>query len=53
MLVEKPEEVVREAIWGMIPHNRLGREVIKKLKVYRGEEHPHKAQKPELKELAI
>jgi len=42
-----PERVVRHAIKGMIPHNRLGARVIKKLKVYGGTEHPHKAQKPE------
>jgi large subunit ribosomal protein L13 len=43
----KPERVVEHAVKGMIPHNRLGARVIKKLKVYRGTEHPHKAQKPE------
>ena len=42
-----PERVVTHAIKGMIPHNRLGARVIKKLKVYRGAEHPHAAQKPE------
>lgn len=52
-LAENPEDVIWDAVWGMIPHNRLGREVIKKLKVYSGEEHPHKAQNPEMKELAI
>jgi large subunit ribosomal protein L13 len=52
-LAEKPEDVIWDAVWGMIPHNRLGRDVIKKMKVYRGPEHPHKAQNPEKKELAI
>lgn len=42
-----PEKVLTEAVWGMIPKGRLGRAMIKKLKVYRGSEHPHKAQKPE------
>lgn len=42
-----PERVFVHAVKGMIPHNRLGARIIKKLKVYRGEEHPHKAQKPE------
>ncbi len=42
-----PERVFTHAVKGMIPHNRLGARVIKKLKVYRGTEHPHKAQKPE------
>ena len=43
-----PEKVLTEAVWGMIPKGRLGRAMIKKLKVYRGAEHPHKAQKPEI-----
>lgn len=47
MLETKPEEVIRKAVWGMIPKNKLGRAIIKKLKVYRGPEHPHQAQNPE------
>jgi large subunit ribosomal protein L13 len=46
MLVKKPEEVVKKAVWGMIPKNRLGRDLYKKLKVYRGPSHPHAAQNP-------
>jgi large subunit ribosomal protein L13 len=46
-LEQKPEEIIRDAVWGMLPKNRLGRTLIKKLKVYRGSEHPHTAQKPE------
>lgn len=46
-----PERVIRSAVWGMIPHNRLGRQMIKKLKVYAGSEHPHEAQMPEVLEL--
>jgi large subunit ribosomal protein L13 len=47
MLVKKPEFVIQNAVKGMLPKNRLGRKLIKKLKVYAGEDHPHKAQKPE------
>jgi large subunit ribosomal protein L13 len=41
-----PAEVLRDAVWGMIPHTRLGRQMIRKLKVYAGVEHPHAAQEP-------
>ena len=44
---EKPEELFRDAVWGMLPKNRLGRKMFSKLFVYRGEVHPHQAQKPE------
>ena len=47
MLDTKPGEVVRKAVKGMLPHNRLGRAMLKKLRVYRGAEHPHEAQQPE------
>jgi ribosomal protein L13, bacterial type len=47
MLATKPEEVIRKAVRGMLPKNRLGRAMLKKLKVYAGEAHPHEAQKPE------
>jgi len=46
LLEKKPEEVIRKAVWGMIPKNKLGRAVCKKLKVYSGPHHPHEAQKP-------
>jgi large subunit ribosomal protein L13 len=46
-----PERVIEHAVRGMIPHNKLGRRVFKKLKVYAGTEHPHSAQKPEIFEL--
>ncbi len=49
---EKPEAMIEEAVWGMLPKNRLGRKMLKKLKVYRGSDHPHQAQKPEKLELA-
>lgn len=44
---KKPERLIRDAVWGMFPKGRLGREMFKKLKVYAGEEHPHEAQQPE------
>ncbi|MGD9610529.1 MAG: 50S ribosomal protein L13 [Desulfovibrionaceae bacterium] len=47
MLAKKPEDVIRLAVRGMLPKNRLGRAMLKKLKVYAGEAHPHEAQKPE------
>ncbi|MGE5593493.1 MAG: 50S ribosomal protein L13 [Betaproteobacteria bacterium] len=46
MMSKKPEAVIEHAVRGMLPHNRLGRSLWKKLKVYRGAEHPHAAQKP-------
>ncbi len=46
-LKKHPERVIQHAVRGMLPKNRLGRKMIKKLKVYAGPEHPHKAQKPE------
>jgi large subunit ribosomal protein L13 len=47
-LIRKPEQIIKDAVWGMLPKNRLGRKMIKKLKVYKGPEHPHAAQKPEM-----
>ena len=46
MLAEKPERAVYLAVRGMLPHNRLGRAMLKKLRVYRAEQHPHRAQGP-------
>ena len=46
MLERRPEEVVRRAVKGMLPRNRLGRQQLGKLKVYAGPEHPHQAQRP-------
>jgi large subunit ribosomal protein L13 len=43
-----PERAMERAVKGMLPHNRLGRKMYGKLKVYRGSEHPHQAQKPEM-----
>lgn len=50
-LQKKPERAIETAVKGMLPHNRLGRQMIKKLKVYRGSEHPHQAQQPVVREL--
>ncbi|MGD8561179.1 MAG: 50S ribosomal protein L13 [Desulfarculaceae bacterium] len=47
MLDTKPEQLVRNAVRGMLPKNRLGRKLIKKLKVYAGPDHPHAAQNPQ------
>jgi large subunit ribosomal protein L13 len=46
LLEKKPEQIIEKAVWGMLPKNRLGRTMIKKLKVYKGAAHPHKAQAP-------
>lgn len=42
-----PERVIRHAVWGMVPHNKFGRKLMKRLKVYAGVEHPHEAQNPQ------
>jgi large subunit ribosomal protein L13 len=51
LLEKKPEELVRLAVRGMLPKNRLGRKLFKKLKVYAGDTHPHEAQQPEVLKL--
>lgn len=51
MLKKHPERVIETAVRGMLPKNRLGRQMYKKLKVYVGTNHPHEAQKPEVLEL--
>lgn len=45
-LDKHPDRVLQSAVWGMLPHNKYGRRVIKKLKVYAGPDHPHQAQNP-------
>ncbi len=45
-LERHPDRVLRAAVWGMLPHNKVGRQLIKKLKIYAGPEHPHVAQNP-------
>jgi len=48
LLEKQPEDIVRSAVKGMLPKNRLGRKLFKKLKVYTGAEHPHAAQQPDV-----
>jgi large subunit ribosomal protein L13 len=43
-----PDRALRSAVWGMLPHNRMGRSVLKRLKVYAGPDHPHGMQKPQV-----
>ncbi|MEA1928684.1 MAG: 50S ribosomal protein L13 [Candidatus Auribacterota bacterium] len=52
MMKTHPERIIEYAVRGMVPHNRLGRAMMKKLKVYAGSAHPHAAQAPELLELS-
>ena len=53
MLERNPERVITHAVWGMLPKNRLGRKLFRRLKVYAGPDHPHKAQKPEPLEIEL
>ena len=53
IMATKPEKAVYEAVKGMLPKNSLGRQMLKKLRVYKGTEHEHQAQKPEVLELNI
>lgn len=52
MQAKHPDRIVFQAVKGMLPHNRLGRQLVKKLKVYAGEQHPHQAQMPKVISLA-
>jgi large subunit ribosomal protein L13 len=47
LMNRRPEEVIRRAVKGMLPHNRLGAQQLRKLKIYAGSDHPHQAQAPE------
>ncbi|MDQ2964713.1 MAG: 50S ribosomal protein L13 [Chloroflexota bacterium] len=47
LLARRPEEVIRRAVKGMLPHTRLGVQQLRKLKVYAGSDHPHQGQRPE------
>lgn len=51
LMAKRPEKAIEAAVKGMLPHNRLGAAMFKKLKVYKGSEHPHQAQKPVVREL--
>jgi large subunit ribosomal protein L13 len=53
LMATKPELAVYDAVKGMLPHNSLGRQMLKKLRVYKGTEHEHQAQQPEVLELNI
>ncbi len=53
MLADKPERLVELAVRGMLPKNSLGRQMFRKLQVYRGAEHPHAAQMPEVLEINV
>jgi large subunit ribosomal protein L13 len=46
-LAKHPDRVLRRAVWGMLPHNKQGRRLIKNVKIYAGPDHPHEAQQPE------
>ena len=46
-LATHPDRALRTAVWGMLPHNRMGRSLLKRLKIYAGSDHPHTMQKPE------
>ena len=48
MIDKRPEKIIEKAVWGMLPKNTLGKQMLKKLKVYKGAAHPHKAQAPEI-----
>ena len=46
-LKQHPDRALRDAVWGMLPHNRMGRSVLKRLKIYAGPDHPHGTNNPE------
>jgi large subunit ribosomal protein L13 len=52
VLAKHPERVLEHAVWGMLPKTRMGRKLIRRLKVYAGDTHPHEAQQPKKMELA-
>jgi len=51
LMEKRPEDLIRFAVKGMLPKNKLGRKLFKKLKVYSGDQHPHEAQQPEILEI--
>ncbi len=53
LMEKRPEDIIRFAVKGMLPKNRLGRKLFKKLKVYTGDQHPHEAQEPEMLTLSF
>lgn len=52
MLAKHPERILERAVWGMLPKNSLGRKLLRRMKVYAGETHPHHAQRPTVMEVA-
>src|SRR6202050_3555254 len=52
LMARRPEKIVEDAIKGMLPKSKMGRQMATKLKVYKGDKHPHQAQQPEVLELA-
>lgn len=52
MLAKHPDRVIQRAVWGMLPKTRLGRKLVRRLKVYAGDTHPHQAQQPKTMELS-
>jgi len=46
-LQRHPDRVIRSAVWGMLPHNKMGRHILTRLKIYAGAEHPHRTQNPQ------
>jgi len=52
VLADDPERAIREAVWGMMPKGPLGRRIVKKLKIYKGDKHEHTAQKPRALDVA-
>lgn len=51
MLETHPDRIIKAAVWGMLPHNKHGRKLMKRLKIYSGNDHPHAGQNPETVEL--
>jgi len=49
-LAQHPDRALRDAVWGMLPHNRMGRSTLKRLKIYAGPNHPHQVQTPKVSE---
>ena len=49
-LAQHPDRALRDAVWGMLPHNRMGRATLKRLKIYAGPDHPHQVQTPKVLE---
>jgi large subunit ribosomal protein L13 len=53
LMIKKPEDILMHAIKGMLPKNKIGRQMLKKLRIYKGSEHKHDAQQPEVLELKL